>query len=122
MIGFSLVLISMVLTGLFYHNLPMIINTFLIGLFLFGHSGGPGTQGKTIGALSFPTDLRSQATGFVEAVSRTGSIIGTFVFPVILAVVGLTNTMLILAIVPLVGLIITTSIKWEAVGKNVEDE
>ena len=122
MIGFSLVLISMVLTGLFYHNLPMIINTFLIGLFLFGHSGGPGTQGKTIGALSFPTDLRSQATGFVEAVSRTGSIIGTFVFPIILAAVGLTNTMLILAIVPLVGLIITTSIKWEAVGKNVEDE
>lgn len=122
MIGFSLVLIAMVMTGLFYHSLPMIINTFLIALFLFGHSGGPGTQGKTIAALSFPTYLRSQATGFVESVSRTGSIIGTFVFPIILAAVGLTNTMLILAIVPLVGLIITTALRWEAVGKNVEDE
>ena len=79
-------------------------------------------QGKTIAALSFPTYLRSQATGFVESVSRTGSIIGTFVFPIILAAVGLTNTMLILAIVPLVGLIITTALRWEAVGKNVEDE
>ncbi|MEJ7430336.1 MFS transporter, partial [Staphylococcus warneri] len=49
-------------------------------------------------------------------------IIGTFVFPIILAAVGLTNTMLILAIVPLVGLIITTALRWEAVGKNVEDE
>ncbi|WP_142293080.1 MFS transporter, partial [Staphylococcus aureus] len=122
MIGFSLVLIAMVMTGVFYHSLPMIINTFFIALFLFGHSGGPGTQGKTIAALSFPTYLRSQATGFVESVSRTGSIIGTFVFPIILAAVGLTNTMLILAIVPLVGLIITTALRWEAVGKNVEDE
>ena len=59
--------------------------------------------GKTIAALSFPTYLRSQATGFVESVSRTGSIIGTFVFPIILLQLGLTNTMLILAIVPLVG-------------------
>ena len=122
MIGFSLVLIAMVMTGVFYHSLPMIINTFFIALFLFGHSGGPGTQGKTIAALSFPTYLRSQATGFVESVSRTGSIIGTFVFPIILAAVGLTNTMLILAIVPLVGLIITTALRWETVGKNVEDE
>nr|WP_276516696.1 MFS transporter [Staphylococcus lugdunensis] len=121
-IGFALVLIAMVMTGVFYHLLPMILNTFLIALFLFGHSGGPGTQGKTIGALSFPTYLRSQATGFVEAVSRTGSIIGTFIFPIILAAVGLTNTMLILSIVPLVGLIITSAIKWEPVGKNVEVE
>ena len=122
MIGFTLVLISMVCVGLFYHHLPMLLNTFLIGLFLFGHSGGPGTQGKTIGALSFPTHLRSQATGFVESVSRTGSIIGTFVFPIILAAVGLTNTMLILSIVPSLGIIITVSIKWEAVGKHIEVE
>ena len=94
MIGFTLVLLSMVC----------------------------GTQGKTIGALSFPTHLRSQATGFVESVSRTGSIIGTFVFPIILAAVGLTNTMLILSIVPLLGIIITVSIKWEAVGKHIEVE
>lgn len=121
MIGFSIVFISMVLTGLFYHNFPMVINTFLVGLFLFGHSSGPGTQGKTIAALSFPTDLRSQATGFVESVSRIGSIVGTFIFPIILATVGLTNTMLILAIIPLIGLMITFVIKWEAVGKNVEN-
>ena len=30
--------------------------------------------------------------------------------------------MLILSIVPLVGLIITSAIKWEPVGKNVEVE
>ena len=48
MIGFTLVLLSMVCVGLFYHHLPMLLNTFLIGLFLFGHSGGPGTQGKQL--------------------------------------------------------------------------
>ena len=33
MIGFTLVLLSMVCVGLFYHHLPMLLNTFLIGLF-----------------------------------------------------------------------------------------
>ena len=122
MIGFGIVLFVMVVTGLFYNNLPMVINTCLIALFLFGHSGGPGTQGKTIGALSFPTHLRSQATGIVESVSRTGSIIGTFVFPIILAAVGLNQTMLWIGLVPLIGLVITFVLKWEPVGKNVEDE
>lgn len=87
---------------------------------LFGHSGGPGTQGKTIGALSFPTHLRSQATGIVESVSRTGSIIGTFVFPIILAAVGLNQTMLWIGLVPLIGLIITFVLKWEPVGKMLK--
>lgn len=122
MIGFGIVLFVMVVTGLFYNNLPMVMNTCLIALFLFGHSGGPGTQGKTIGALSFPTHLRSQATGIVESVSRTGSIIGTFVFPIILAAVGLNQTMLWIGLVPLIGLVITFVLKWEPVGKNVENE
>ena len=54
MIGFTLVLISMVCVGLFYHHLPMLLNTFLIGLFLFGHSGGPGTQGKQLAPYHSP--------------------------------------------------------------------
>lgn len=72
--------------------------------------------------MSFPTQLRSQATGIVESVSRTGSIIGTFIFPIILATVGLNQTMLIIGLVPLIGLTITFVLKWEPVGKNVENE
>ena len=41
------------MTGVFYHLLPMILNTFLIALFLFGHSGGPGTQGKPLARYHF---------------------------------------------------------------------
>ncbi len=122
MIGFAIVLFVMIMTGLLYSVMPMIINSCLIALFLFGHAGGPGTQGKTIGAMSFPTQLRSQATGIVESVSRTGSIIGTFIFPIILATVGLNQTMLIIGLVPLIGLTITFVLKWEPVGKNVENE
>ena len=47
---------------------------------------------------------------------------GTFIFPIILANFGLNNTMLFLAAVPVLGLIITTVIKWEPVGKDVEHE
>ena len=100
----------------------MLLTLSLLDYFYFGHSGGPGTQGKQLVPYHFRLILRSQATGFVESVSRTGSIIGTFVFPIILAAVGLTNTMLILSIVPLLGIIITVSIKWEAVGKHIEVE
>lgn len=122
MIGFGLVLLAMLCIGLMYKSLPMIFNTLFVAVFLFGHAGGPGTQGKTIGAMSFPTSLRGRATGVVESVSRLGSISGTFVFPVVLAAAGLSNTMLILAAVPFVGFLVTFLIKWEPVGKNVENE
>ena len=108
----------MIMTGLLYSVMPMIINSCLIALFLFGHAGDQVNDR----AMSFPTQLRSQATGIVESVSRTGSIIGTFIFPIILATVGLNQTMLIIGLVPLIGLTITFVLKWEPVGKNVENE
>ena len=70
----------------------------------------------------YPTILRAKGTAFVESVSRFGSMFGTFIFPIILANFGLNNTMLFLAAVPILGLIITTVIKWEPVGKDVEHE
>ncbi|WP_394877535.1 MFS transporter [Mammaliicoccus lentus] len=122
MIGFSIVGCSMLVIGFFYGHTYTWLIALMVAFFLFGHAGGPGTQGKAIGALSYPTILRGKGTGFVESVSRFGSMFGTFIFPIILANFGLNNTILFLAAVPILGLIITTVIKWEPVGKDVEHE
>ncbi len=47
---------------------------------------------------------------------------GLFFFPMVLAAVGLAKTMLILTLVPIAGLIATSLIKWESVGKDVEND
>lgn len=120
--GYVIVLISMLVVGLTYDGVPMWLIAGLIALFLFGHSAGPGSNGMTMGALSYPTLLRGLGSGFVEGSSRLGSMIGTFVFPIILSGVGLSGTMLILALCPVIGLITALIIKWEPIGKNIEQE
>jgi putative MFS transporter len=120
--GFSIVAFTMIIIGLFYGHTYTWLIAFMVALFLFGHAGGPGTQGKAIATLSYPTILRGKGTGFVESISRFGSMFGTFVFPIILASFGLNKTMLIIAIFPILGLIITKLIKWEPVGKDLEYE
>lgn len=92
----------------------------LIGALIFGHAFGPGAQGKTMAALSYPTAFRGAGMGWAESMSRVGTIIGFYLFPVVLAAVGLGQTMLYLTIVPLVGLLALALIRWEPIGKDVE--
>lgn len=112
---------SLILLGLIRDHVSVYLGAALVGVFILGHSFGPGSQGKTMAALSYPTEFRGVGTGMAEASSRVGTIFGFYVFPLVLAAVGLSHTLLILAVVPLVGLIALLSIKWEPVGQDVED-
>ncbi|TDF97086.1 MFS transporter [Paenibacillus piri] len=114
--GLGLLLMGM--TG----NQYIAISTILLAAFIFGHAFGPGSQGMTMATLSYPTELRGLGTGWGQGITRAGSILGFFLFPVVLAQVGLYTTLLLLAIVPIVGLIATLLIKWDPSGKNVEDD
>ncbi|MFC5447552.1 MFS transporter [Paenibacillus aestuarii] len=98
------------------------ISAVLLAAFIFGHAFGPGSQGMTMATLSYPTELRGLGTGFGQGITRVGSVLGFFLFPVVLAAVGLYNTLLLLAIVPFLGLVATLLIKWEPVGQDVENE
>lgn len=120
--GFLIVILAMFVVGMTYGNVSNWLIAGFIGLFIYGHSLGPGPQGKTIGTLSYPTSLRGYGTGFVEASSRVGGMLGTFLFPVILATAGLSGTMLILILCPLAGIITTLIIKWDPTHKDVEKE
>jgi predicted MFS family arabinose efflux permease len=58
--------------------------------------------------------------GWTEAMSRVGTIVGFYLFPIVLAAAGLARTMLCLAVVPLLGLVALALIRWEPIGQDVE--
>ncbi|MEF2965760.1 MFS transporter [Paenibacillus sp. M1] len=103
-------------------NIFVGVSAVLLAAFIFGHAFGPGSQGMTMATLSYPTELRGLGAGFGQGITRAGSILGFFLFPVVLAAVGLYNTLLLLAVVPVLGLIATLLIKWDPIGQDVENE
>ncbi|MDB5084629.1 MAG: transporter [Bacilli bacterium] len=114
----SLGLLLMGVTG----NRNVSITVILLAAFIFGHAFGPGSQGMTMATLSYPTELRGLGTGFGQGITRAGSVLGFFLFPVVQHQVGLYHTVLYLAIVPILGLISTLFIHWDPIGKNVEND
>ena len=68
-------------------------------------------------AESFPTEVRSSGIGFATAISRFGSVISTFLLPMLMRDYGLHPTMFILATVLLIGTIV--SIMWAPETKHL---
>jgi len=58
----------------------------------------------------FPTSVRGSAVGFATALSRIGAAVGTYLVPLALTTLGIGTTMIIAAVVTLVGLAV--SIAW----------
>lgn len=121
-VGYCVVIAALLILGGFGAAFPPILGATFIAIFIFGHAFGPGSQGMTLGTLSFPTAIRGAGSGFTQAMLRVGSILGFFFFPLVLAASGLHQTLMILAIVPLIGLIATVLIRWDPTGKDVEAE
>ncbi|MBB5158886.1 MFS transporter [Saccharopolyspora phatthalungensis] len=120
LIGYVIVAASLIALGVLGKTSWAYVSALLVGLLIFGHSFGPGAQGKTMAALSYPTEIRGAGMGWAEGVSRVGTIIGFYSFPLILASFGLSTTMLLLTLVPIAGLITLGSIRWDPVGQDVE--
>jgi len=122
LIGFGIVLVSMLAFWWGGSKLPIAVQVLLICAFIFGHSFGPAANGNTMAAFSFPTRMRGMAIGWSHSTVRFGSIMGFFFFPLVMAKVGLHTMMLWLAIFPLIGLFATWKIKWDPTGRNIEKE
>ncbi len=122
MIGCSIVIAALLIIGLFGHSFPPLLGAVFIALFIFGHSFGIGSQGLTLAALSFPTEMRGAASGFAQAITRIGSIMGFYFFPLLIAAVGLYSTLLTLTIVPAIALTAVLAIKWDPTGRDVDQE
>ncbi|MFJ8259421.1 MFS transporter [Peribacillus asahii] len=65
----------------------------------------------------FPTEIRGSGIGMVTAISRIGSAIGTFLLPVSLNFLGLNASMIAMAVILLIGLIV--SIAWAPETKSL---
>lgn len=122
LIGYVIVIASLLAIWFGGAQMPLGVVAMLIGVFIFGHSFGPGAQGMTMATLSFPTRIRGIGSGWGQSMVRVGSILGFYFFPLVLAAVGLRSMMLYLAAVPLLGLIAVLSVRWEPMGQAVDEE
>ena len=121
-IGFSVVIVTLLLLGFLGHHLSASLAAVLIACFIGAHSFGEGATGMSIATLSYPSRMRGTGTGFGQASTRFGSMIGLFFFPPILAALGLFPTLLVLAVAPIIGWITMVVIRWEPIGKDIEGE
>jgi MFS family permease len=100
----------------------LVLEAVMVGVFMVGHTVGPGPQGMAYGTLSFPTAIRGSAVGWTQGMLRVGSILGFFFFPVMLTAFGFTATFALLAVVPFVIAVVTLAISWEPIGVDIEAE
>ncbi len=122
LIGYMIAFISLPAIGLAHGFGLLPVAAVFVALFLFGHSLGPGPQGMAMAALSFPTMLRGSAIGWTQGMLRVGSIVGSFAFPLLMSRVGFNTTFEFVALAPLAGGLVTLLIRWEPIGKSVEEE
>ncbi len=116
--GYALVIVALLLLYLGGPHLSLGLTALLIGVFIFGHSFGPGAQGMTMATLSYPTRIRGVGTGWGQSMVRIGSIFGFYFFPLLVAAIGFRSMMLALALVPLLGLLAALLVHWEPVGHD----
>jgi MFS family permease len=116
------VILALVVLGIAQKSLPTFAAAALLGLFIAAYQGGIGQGGMTLATLSYPTSIRGAGTGWGQAILRIGSLAGAYFFPPVLAAVGLGNTLLILAIVPIIMLVSVLVIKWDPSGHDVDAE
>jgi predicted MFS family arabinose efflux permease len=120
--GYAAEIVLLLVLGYFVKDLPPLVGAVLLGAFIFAHTFGPGQNGVSMAALSYPAELRGQGTGFSYGFGRLGSVAGFYAFPLVLAATGLGNTLMIIAAAPLVGLVVIGMIPWDPKGTETDHD
>lgn len=97
------------------------LGAFLLGIFIFSHAFGPGTQGQNFATLAYPASLRGTGIGTVQIFNRIGGTAGLVLFPILTDDFGL-RALLILAIAPFIGLLTLLFIRWDPTHVDVDVE
>lgn len=122
--GFAATLVCLLILGAIgspAHTGSVVVFGVLLGLFVFFHAYGPGTQGGTQTTLSYPTSLRGIGNGVGNAIDRVGSIISLLLFPVFSAAL-VEHVYFVVAIAPALGLIALLTIRWDPTAHDVDSE
>uniref|UniRef100_A0A7V3RDJ2 MFS transporter n=1 Tax=Mesoaciditoga lauensis TaxID=1495039 RepID=A0A7V3RDJ2_9BACT len=91
----------------------------LYGISYFFTEFGPNTTTFVMPSELFPTEYRTTGHGFSAGIGKVGAFIGTLLFPIINASIGLNGTFIIVAIVSFLG-ILTTLVLSESKGESLE--
>ncbi|WP_433208655.1 MFS transporter [Nocardia sp. CA-107356] len=124
MTGYAVVFVALLVMGATFKQLPVGLAALLPVIFIFFHSAGPGPNGKSIAALSYRSDIRTLGTGVTGMLGSLGSVAGLYLFPQLQSGIGVGNSLMVLSVVPLVGLLVCVAIKWDPtrVEVNLEEE
>ncbi len=110
-----------VLILFFFVNQYMVVGLLMtfsaFGFVHFFHNVGPSPITYTYPVEIFPTRIRGTAMGFATSVSRLGSIVAVFSFPIIDALYGLRAIIIFFAIFEFIGLALTLKYAPETKGK-----
>jgi len=90
-----------------------------LGVFLFSHAFGPGTQGVVFPTLSYPTSFRGAGVGFAQTGNRVGGALGLVFWPALSDAFGL-NAVALLAVMPLIGFASLLVFRWDPTFVNVD--
>jgi putative MFS transporter len=120
--GYTIVMVSLILFWWTANHVSPYLSIALIYVFILGQTLGPGSVSASLAALSYPTLLRGTGAGWAQGMVRVGTIAGLFFFPPLLAKIGLSQLMLVLALSPMIGLLALWLVKWEPVGSPTEDD
>ena len=111
--------LALLLLGLFPNSSKWVI------LLLFSSyalaTGGTQTLQFVYPNELFPTEVRASAVGLASSLSRIGAAIGTYCVPFALVHLGIGPTMLVAAIVTLIGFVVSWRMAPETMNGSLED-
>ena len=81
---------------------------------------GPNSQTYLIAGEVFPTKVRGIGAGFAAACGKVGAVITAFFFPAVLNSIGSERLLPLLALVSLLGALVTWLYRVETKGINLE--
>ncbi len=96
----------------------MRIDLLFIGFMLFNFMTnlGPNAQTYLLAGEVFPTKIRGYGAGFAASFAKIGAVATAFLFPLLLASIGISNLLMILIAASLLGAIVTWMFRIETRG------
>lgn len=99
----------------------ILIIVVLFILFEISQEFGPGITNSIYPQELYPTSIRATAQGFGTTVSRLGAIAGLVIYSAFAIPFGISAGLLLLAVLSLLGLILTLALGIETKGKSLEE-
>ncbi|QZS52503.1 MFS transporter [Rhodococcus opacus] len=112
-VGFGGAAVVLLLLGLAFDSLPLWMAFVLPALFLLFHSAGASPGGASLAALAYPSHLRALGTGLTMALASGAAALGLFCYPLLQSSLGEGGAIAATALVPLIGLVVSSIIRWD---------